>query len=116
MMFLVRSAFWLSIVVAHMPLDGGEALRAIDQTKSAVVASAMSAAKTKCAQEGVLCQALVTAASGALLAPGATHPADARVGVANARAKARTLRPSVDSLSAADLATPWRGRAAKSGA
>jgi hypothetical protein len=117
MMFLVRSAFWLSIVVAHMPLDSGEALRAVAETKGAIVASAVSAGKAKCAQESVSCQALVAAAAGDILTPNVARPSNARVGARMAPvAKAKGVRPSVNSLSAADLATPWRSRAAKSGA
>jgi hypothetical protein len=115
MMFLVRSAFWLSIVVAHMPLDGSEALRAVDETKGAIVAGAVNAAKAKCAQESVSCQAFV-AAAGTILTPSVPRPSNARAGTTHQSVKTRTGRPSVDSLSAADLATPWRGRAAKSGA
>ena len=110
MMFLARSAFWLSLVYAHMPLDGGEVVRAVDETRSAVVASAATAVKAKCADDPASCRAIVDAAAGAVLAPAVEHPAPpvrAR-GVA-----AKSAKPSANSLNAADLAAPWRGRPAK---
>ena len=76
-MFLARSAFWLSLVYAHMPLDSGEVVRAVDDTRSAIVASAASAVKAKCADDPAPCQAIVGAAAGAVLAPAVEHPATA---------------------------------------
>ena len=114
MMFLARSAFWLSLVYAHMPLDSGEVVRAVDDTRSAVVVSAVSAVKAKCADDPAPCQAIVGAAAGAVLAPAGEHPATAPSRARGVAAK--SAKPSANSLSAADLAAPWRGRPAKPGA
>jgi hypothetical protein len=116
MMFLARSAFWLSIVYAHIPWDGGEALRAVNDTESAVVASAASVVRDKCAEDPATCRAIVSAAAGVILAPGAERaPATAPRPTPRAEAKAKGAR-SANSLTAADLAPPWRGRPVKSGA
>ena len=109
-MFLARSAFWLSLVYAHMPLDGGEISRAVDDTRSAVIANAATAARAKCAENAASCRAILSAAAGAMLSP-ADGPIRPR-----ADAPAKAARPSANSLSAADLAAPWRGRPAKPGA
>jgi hypothetical protein len=114
MMFLARSAFWLSLVYAHMPLDSGEVVRAVDETRTAVVASAASAVKAKCVDDPASCRAIVDAAAGAVLAPAVAHPVPAPVRARGVAAKG--AKPSANSLSAADLATPWRGRPAKPGA
>lgn len=111
MMFLLRSAFWLSIVYAHMPLDGGAALGVVDETRSAVIASAANVVRDKCAEDGAACRALVGAAAGMILAPAAEHSRP----VQRADAKPKGAR-SVNSLTAGDLSPPWRGRPAKSGA
>jgi hypothetical protein len=113
MMFLARSAFWLSLVYAHMPLDSG-VVRAVDDTRNAVVASAASAVKAKCVDDPASCQAIVGAAAGAVLAPAVEHPATAPSRARGVAAK--SAKPSANSLSAADLAAPWRGRPAKPGA
>jgi hypothetical protein len=114
MMFLVRSTFWLSIVVSNMPLDHGQAVRAVDQTQGAVVASAANVVKAKCAQESASCRTILTAA-GVALAPNVERSRNVRGGPrAGGMGKAR--QPSANSLDAADLATPWRGRPSKSGA
>ena|SRR5260370_31868431 len=110
MMFLLRSAFWLSIVYAHMPWDGGEALSAVNETKSAVIASAASAVADKCAENAAACRAIAGVVAGAVVAPAASSPAQ------RVPAKAKSLRPSANSLTASDLAPAWRGRPAKSGA
>jgi hypothetical protein len=99
MMFLVRSAFWLGLVFSWMPLDRGEALR-----------TAVAAAQAECVTDMVSCRAIVTAASGAVLATSPGHTP-----VLHVDGKGRPM-PSADTLSAADLATPWRGRQRKSGA
>jgi hypothetical protein len=113
MMFIARSAFWLSLVYAHMPLDSGEVARAVDETRSAVVASAATAVQAKCVDDPASCRAIVDAAAGAVLAPAVAHPATAPV---RARAiAAKGAKPSANSLNAGDLATPWRGRPAKPG-
>jgi hypothetical protein len=112
MMFLLRSAFWLSIVYAHMPLDGGAALGVVDQARSAVIASAANVVRDKCAEDGAACRAVVGAAAGMILAPGAERSSRP---VQRADAKPKAAR-SVNSLTAGDLSPPWRGRPAKSGA
>lgn len=114
MMFLVRSTFWLGIVVWNMPLDRGEAPRVVDQTQGMVLASAVDAVKAKCAQEGASCRAIL-AAAGAGLAPNVERSRNAP-GAPRAGGMGKARRPSANSLEAADLATPWRGRPAKPGA
>jgi hypothetical protein len=99
MMFLVRSTFWLGIVVSNMPLDH---------------ADLASAAKAACAQEGASCRAILAAAEAGLAARPDRSPEERGATPAGASGKVR--RPSANSLNAADLAIPWRGRAAKSGA
>jgi hypothetical protein len=112
MMFLVRSAFWLGIVYSAMPM-GGEAMRAADQAQSAVAASAVATARQKCMADLVACRALVSAAGGALTGAGGERSASARDSAPRAKGASA---PSTDTLSASDLATPWRGRPPKSGA
>ena len=114
MMFIARSAFWLSLVYAHMPLDGGEVVRAVDETRGVVVASAASAVKAKCADDPASCRAIVDAAAGAVVAPAVERLATAPIRAHGVAAKG--AKPSANSLNAADLATPWRGRPAKPGA
>jgi hypothetical protein len=116
MMFLVRSAFWLSLVYAHMPLESGEIQRAVDQTKGAIVASAAESAKAKCAQEPSACRAIIGAAAGVLLTPRLVASADFRDTAPQTGGKSKMARPSANSLKAADMSPPWRGRSAKSGA
>jgi hypothetical protein len=115
MMFLVRSAFWLSIVYAHMPLDGGQVIRGADEAPGAVVAGATALVKSKCAQDAASCRAILKAAAGALLAPVNERSPGAQPRTHGAET-AKGARPSSNSLSADDLAAPWRGRQAKSGA
>ena len=111
MMFLVRSAFWLGIVYSSMPLDRGEALRAVDQAQGAIVA-----------ERGRRRQGQMRDGYGVL--PRDRQPPPARPRRAARRTPAHVQRgaarswqgredrkPSADTLSAADLATPWRGRA-----
>jgi len=112
MMFLLRSAFWLSIVYAHMPLDDGEVKRALDETRGAAVAGVAGAAAAKCAEDRAACRALVGAATAIVFDPGA-----ARFGApSRAAGKAKADRPSANSLSSDDLAPPWRGPRPKPGA
>ena len=114
MMFLVRSAFWLGIVVSNMPLDRAEAPCVADRTQGAVVTSATGAVTAACAQEGASCRAILAAARAAL----ASSPERSRDGRSAPRAglAGKARRPSANSLDAADLATPWRGPPANSGA
>ncbi len=100
-MFFVRSTFWLGVVVSNMPLDHADP------------GGAVSAAKAACAQESGACRAILAAAEAGL----ATRPdrsLEERGATPGAAGKAR--RPSVNSLNGADMAIPWRGRPAKSGA
>jgi hypothetical protein len=115
MMFFVRSAFWLSIVYAHMPFDGGQVVRAADEAQGAIVASAVAAAKAKCAQDPASCRAIVSAAAGAMLSTNSPHSSIVQAQT-RSPGPVKAARPSANSLSAADLATPWRGRRTKSGA
>ncbi|MGA2794360.1 MAG: hypothetical protein ABSE69_12665 [Roseiarcus sp.] len=108
MMFLVRSTFWLGIVVSNMPLD------VADRAQGAVAASAAGAVKAACAQESASCRAIL-AAAGAGLASSPERSPDGR-GAPRAGVMGKARRPSANSLGAADLETPWRGRPAKSGA
>lgn len=114
MMFLVRSTFWLGVVVSNMPLDRAEAPRVADRTQGVVAASAVGAVEAACAQEPASCRAIL-AAAGAGLASSPARPPDER-GAPRAGVTGKSRRPSANSLDAADLATPWRGRPAKSGA
>jgi len=115
MMFLLRSAFWLSIVYAHMPFDGDEARRAIDQTRSALVTTAANAATEKCVQDAAPCRAILGAAA-AIVAPPSTERASAPGAPPRAIRQSRSGRPSGNSLTAGDMGAPWRGRPARSGA
>lgn len=115
MMFLVRSAFWLSIVYAHMPLDQAQVVGAANEAQGAIIASAKTAAGISCAQDDVSCRAVFRAAAGAVLPSEVEHASSAPIRTHRAAAP-KSVRPSINSLSAADLAAPWRGRQAKSGA
>jgi hypothetical protein len=99
MMFLVRSTFWLGVVVSNMPLDH---------------ADLAGAARAACAQEAASCRAILAAATAALAARSDRSLEERGATLAVAGGKVR--RPSANSLKAADLATPWRGRPARSGA
>jgi hypothetical protein len=99
MMFLVRSTFWLGIVVSNMPLDH---------------ADLAGAARAACAQQAASCRVILAAAEAGLAARPDRSLEERGATLAVATGKAR--RPSANSLNAADLATPWRGRPAKSGA
>jgi hypothetical protein len=111
MMFLIRSAFWLGIVFSSMPFDRGEALRAVDEAQGVIVADAVAAARAKCLTDMVSCRAIINAASGAAFAANAERSPPPRIPV-----KGKIARPSADTLSAADLAAPWRGKQARAGA
>jgi len=97
MMFLVRSTFWLGIVVSNMPLDHPDLA---------------GAAKAACAQERASCRAILAAAAAGLAARPDQSPEE-RV-APPAAATGKLVRPSANSLNASDLAAPWRGRQAKS--
>jgi hypothetical protein len=108
MMFLLRSAFWLSIVFAHMPLDQGEALRAIEATRGVALTGAAS-----CMADIAACRAVLSAAAGVAPAPAALRLAGP---APHAGSNTKGGRSSINSLSASDLAPPWRGPGARSGA
>jgi hypothetical protein len=112
MMFLVRSAFWLSIVYAHMPFDGAQVARAVGAPQSNVASDAATALGSACAQNSASCRAILSVAARAALSPAAERPSEAGVR-ARGRATARSARPSANSLGAADQTPPWRGRQAK---
>lgn len=112
MMFLVRSAFWLSIVYAHMPFDGAQVARAVGATQSNVTAGAAKAVGSACAQNSASCRAILSVATHAALSPTAERPSQTDVR-ARGRASARSARPSANSLGAADQTPPWRGRQTK---
>jgi hypothetical protein len=97
-----------------MPLDGSEVARAVDDTRSAVVAGAATAVRAKCVDDPTACRAILNAAAGAVLAPAVEHSAAAVS--PSRRIAAKSVKPSANTLSAADLTTPWRGRPAKPGA
>ena len=114
MMFFVRSAFWLGVVYSSMPLDRGDALRTVGQTQEAVVAGAVAAARAQCVQDVTSCRAILAVTSvAAPMANAARAPASAAA--QRTAGKAKVPQPSANSLSTADLTTPWRGRPAKSG-
>jgi hypothetical protein len=115
MMFLLRSAFWLSIVYAHMPFDESEALRALDETRGAVTASATSAAATRCAADRDSCRALIGAATRLIVSPAAPRAGGVPAAPVRTGGKAKGERSSVTSLTASDLAPPWHGAKRKSG-
>jgi hypothetical protein len=110
MMFLLRSAFWLSIVYAHMPWDGGDALTAVNEAKGVVITSAADAVADRCSENAATCRAIAGAIAGAALPAPSPSPAP------HAVAKTKSARPSINSLTANDLAPAWRGKPAKSGA
>lgn len=115
MMFFVRSAFWLGVVYSSMPLDRGDALRTISQTQEAIVSSAVAAARAQCVQDMTSCQAILAATSTTATALHAERPPTSSA-APRAPGKGANMKPSANSLSAADLATPWRGRLIRSGA
>jgi hypothetical protein len=102
MMFLLRSAFCLALVVSWMPDPDGEVARTWRSARS--VATAGVAAGAACAEAGAACRAALSAVSDAKT-PVAASPR--RPG------KNAGLPVSADTLSAADLAPPWRGHRAK---
>jgi hypothetical protein len=99
MMFLLRSAFCLALVVSWMPDPDGEVARTWRKAESTV--SAGVAAGAACAEAGALCRTALSAA-------GDAKPSAAAV----PRRPPKSAR-SADSLTAADLTPPWRGRRVK---
>jgi hypothetical protein len=97
MMFLVRSAFWLSLVYSAMPFEPMTAIPASGGLESGVSAAAITAA-ARCASNDA-CRSIVVKAASAAAASQGLAPTNV-VGRA----------PSASSLSAADLTPVWRGR------
>ena len=84
-MFIVRSAFWLSLVFSWMPFDRGQALQ-----------GAVATARAGCVADMASCRAIVAAAGNVVLAAGAERSPNREV------AKARVAPPLADTLTAAD--------------
>jgi hypothetical protein len=127
-MFLLRSAFWLSLVFAGLPGERGEILRALGEAGTSLAAHAQAAAEAGCAGSAVACGAALLAADRAVAALDlqsfAPKSAAAIGSEVKKAASTETKSPamgngkahaSANSLTAADLAPPWRGRKAKSG-
>jgi hypothetical protein len=127
-MFFLRAAFWLSLVLAGLPGERGDILRALGEAGTSLAAHAEAAAEAGCAGSAVACGAVLLAAERPVAAPDVQSFAPksaAAIGsevkkAASMEAKSPAIRngkphPSANSLTAADLAPPWRGRKAKSG-
>jgi hypothetical protein len=127
-MFLLRSAFWLSLVFAGLPGERGEVLHALGEAGTSLAAHAQAAAEAGCAGSAVACGALLLAADRAVAASNLQSFASKSVAATRSEVKKAAgmeakspatrngkARPSANSLTAADLAPPWRGRKAKSG-
>jgi hypothetical protein len=102
MMFLLRSAFCLALVVSWMPDPDGDVARTWRTAKTAAAAGV--AAGAACAEAGPICRAALSAAG---------DPKTPTVAAPRRPSKSTGLPASADSLSAADLAPPWRGHRAK---
>ena len=105
-MFLVRSAFWLTLVFSAMPFERSEIARAIDQTRACLPVDAAMTAKPERPA------AASNAPEGSPIATGRPSPAAAParpLALQDARDKAG--RQSADCLTAGDRAPSWRGRA-----
>src|SRR5579883_2795362 len=113
MMFLLRSAFWLCLVFSWMPAERSEMARAFDDAKTSLADHAEAAAKAGCAGSAIACGAVLLTAERMAAAP--AERAAPRAGK-EAKAVAKGLRPSANSLTASDRAPRWRGRSIKSGA
>jgi hypothetical protein len=117
-MFLVRSAFWLTLVFSAMPFERSEIARAVDRAPDRLSADAVLTAKAECAGRAAACDALVAPLIAASRTAGlatATSSAPLRVAAARDGAK-EAVRPSSNSLTSEDRSAPWRGRKAKPGA
>jgi hypothetical protein len=122
MMFLLRSAFWLSLVFSWMPLERTEIARTLSKAQT-MAAHEEAAAKIGCSGSAVACGAvLLTAAKADVAAPAKSAPEDPpvkNVKLSNAKATAPAglgAPRSASSLTSADLAPRWRGHKAKPGA
>lgn len=123
MMFLLRSAFWLTLVFSWMPPERAEIQRALSEAQTSLAAHAEAAAKIGCAGSAVACGAVLAIASrsGAVdldrALPLRILSKDSnKLDVTPSDARDPAPRRSANSLTAADLAAPWRGRKAKPGA
>jgi len=123
MMFVLRSAFCLSLVFSWMPLERSEMARALNGAQVSIAAHEEAAAKIGCGDSAVACGAALLAASQAGAAAGLERPTPRDRPVKGLKAasgkspvsKTTAARASVNSLTAADLGPRWRGRKAKSG-
>ncbi|HLJ72474.1 MAG TPA: hypothetical protein VKU03_14230 [Roseiarcus sp.] len=113
MMFLLRSAFWLCLVFSWMPSERTEMARVLGDAKTSLADHAEAAAKAGCAGSAVACGAVLLAADRLATAPAERSAPKAGK---DAKAAAKGLRPSANSLTASDRAPRWRGRLLKSGA
>ena len=111
MMFLLRSAFWLGLVFSAMPTEKGEVARSLHQAQESAAAGTFAAVKAECLDHAGACVAIARAAGATTIAGVAeTIPAP------HANPKEKGARPSASSLTSGDLAAPWRGRKARTGA
>jgi hypothetical protein len=110
-MFLVRSAFWLTLVFSAMPFERSEIARPIDQTQAGPPAGAAATAKTE--RPAVASKA----PDGSPVTAGRPSPATTPARpLAAQEARDKAGRQSADCLTAEDRAPSWRGRASNSGA
>jgi hypothetical protein len=110
MMFLMRSTFWFGLVVSNMPLHHVETPPLGDPLQSTAIVSISRAVGAACAQEGASCRAVLGA-----VASGLAASEEARRQAARAEPSARARRPSVNTLTAQDMAPPWRGPQPRAG-
>jgi hypothetical protein len=102
-MFLVRSAFWLTLVFSTMPFERSEIARAIEERQAGLPADAAKTERPAAAPN---------AADESPIVAGRPMPTLARPLAAQ---EARAGRQSVDCLTAEDRAPSWRGRAGSAG-
>jgi hypothetical protein len=123
---LLRSAICLALVFAWMPSREGEVMRAAGEVATNLADHARAAARIGCSGSAVACGVVLLAADRAIASaaepttePARTRPAGnavARNAAGISAARTRNQRPSANSLTASDLAAPWRGHKTKSGA
>jgi hypothetical protein len=106
-MFLLRSAFWLTLLFSAMPFDRGEISRGVDQ------AAAPAVSTTRCDQRATMCDSAL-ASFVADRRPAA--PASLARDLFAQKSSGKEGPRSADSLTAEDRAAPWRGRPGNSGA
>jgi hypothetical protein len=122
MMFLLRSAFWLSLVFSWMPLERTEIARGLNKAQT-MASHEEAAAKIGCGGSAVACGAVLLAAAKVGVDAPARASLDNRqvenAKLSNMKPKAPAsagARSSASSLTEADLAPRWRGHKAKPGA